>query len=101
MYRGLSMVTYYSGRGTALGKPPNLSSCARDYTESGGTRQRSLFHVLHSFSLRCSQCRYCQGMVPIASMLLCYFAPERAYALLVQLHDAYDMHDIFIPGFPG
>jgi len=66
-----------------------------------GLGQRSLFHVLHSFSLRCSQCGYCQGMGPIASMLLCYFAPERAYASLVLLHDAYHMHDIFSPGFPG
>ncbi len=34
-------------------------------------------------------------------MLLCYFEPERAYASLVHLHDAYHMHDIFSPGFPG
>jgi hypothetical protein len=40
-------------------------------------------------------------MGPIAAMLLCYFAPERAYASLVHLHDAYHMHDIFSPGFPG
>jgi len=66
-----------------------------------GLGQRSLFHVLHSFSLRCSECGYCQGMGPIASMLLCYLAPERAYASLVHLHDAYHMHDIFSPGFPG
>ncbi|KAI0307618.1 rab-GTPase-TBC domain-containing protein [Multifurca ochricompacta] len=66
-----------------------------------GLGQRSLFHVLHSFSLRCDQCGYCQGMGPIAAMLLCYFAPERAYASLVHLHDAYHMHDIFSPGFPG
>ncbi|KAH9056975.1 RabGAP/TBC [Lactarius vividus] len=66
-----------------------------------GLGQRSLFHVLHSFSLRCEQCGYCQGMGPIAAMLLCYFEPERAYASLVHLHDAYHMHDIFSPGFPG
>jgi hypothetical protein len=66
-----------------------------------GLGQRSLFHVLHSFSLHCGQCGYCQGMGPIAAMLLCYFEPERAYASLVHLHDAYHMHDIFSPGFPG
>ncbi|KAH9996533.1 hypothetical protein BJV77DRAFT_987543 [Russula vinacea] len=66
-----------------------------------GLGQRSLFHVLHSFSLHCDQCGYCQGMGPVAAMLLCYFAPERAYASLVHLHDAYHMHDIFSPGFPG
>jgi Rab-GTPase-TBC domain len=40
-------------------------------------------------------------MGPIAATLLCYFEPERVYAVLVQLHDAYSMHAIFSPGFPG
>ncbi|EPT03344.1 hypothetical protein FOMPIDRAFT_51550 [Fomitopsis schrenkii] len=66
-----------------------------------GQGQRSLFHVLHSFSLRCDTCGYCQGMGPIAATLLCYFEPERVYASLVRLHDAYQMHTIFSPGFPG
>lgn len=65
------------------------------------SRQRSLFHVLHSFSLRCSTCGYVQGMGPIAATLLCYFEPERVYASLVRLHDAYSLHTIFSPGFPG
>lgn len=63
--------------------------------------QCSLFHVLHSFSLRCSGCGYVQGMGPIAATLLCYFEPERVYASLVRLHDAYNMHTVFSPGFPG
>lgn len=66
-----------------------------------GQGQRSLFHVLHSLSLRCETCGYCQGMGPIAATLLCYFEPERVYASLVRIHDAYAMHDIFSPGFPG
>ncbi|KAJ7687356.1 rab-GTPase-TBC domain-containing protein [Mycena rosella] len=66
-----------------------------------GAGQRSLFHVLHCFSLRCSECGYVQGMGPIAATLLCYFEPEKAYASLVRLHDAYAMHAIFSPGFPG
>ncbi|KAL6303997.1 rab-GTPase-TBC domain-containing protein, partial [Sparassis latifolia] len=66
-----------------------------------GQGQRSLFHVLHCLSLRCDACGYCQGMGPIAATLLCYFEPERAYAALVLLHDAYTMHTIFSPGFPG
>ncbi|KAL1951377.1 hypothetical protein VTO73DRAFT_526 [Trametes versicolor] len=66
-----------------------------------GQGQRSLFHVLHSLSLRCDTCGYCQGMGPIAATLLCYFEPERAYASLVRLHDSYSMHSIFSPGFPG
>ncbi|KIY73428.1 RabGAP/TBC [Cylindrobasidium torrendii FP15055 ss-10] len=66
-----------------------------------GAGQRSLFHVLHSFSLRCEDCGYVQGMGPIAATLLCYFDAERVYASLVRLHDAYDLHSIFLPGFPG
>ncbi|GLB43592.1 putative protein with domain in Tre-2, BUB2p, and Cdc16p [Lyophyllum shimeji] len=66
-----------------------------------GAGQRSLFHVLHCFSLRCAKCGYVQGMGPIAATLLCYFDPERVYASLVRLHDAYSMHTVFSPGFPG
>jgi hypothetical protein len=40
------------------------------------TSQRSMFHVLHSFSLFCSTCGYCQGMGPLAATLLCYLEPE-------------------------
>lgn len=35
--------------------------------------QRSLFHVLHCFSMYCQECGYCQGMGPIAATLLSYF----------------------------
>ncbi|KAF9820059.1 hypothetical protein IEO21_01721 [Rhodonia placenta] len=66
-----------------------------------GQGQRSLFHVLHCLSLHCESCGYCQGMGPIAATFLCYFEPERAYASLVRLHDSYQMHTIFSPGFPG
>ena len=64
-------------------------------------RQRSLFRVLHSFSLRCSECGYCQGMGPIAATFLSYMDPKRVYAALVHLHNSYSMHNIFKPGFPG
>lgn len=40
-------------------------------------------------------------MGPIAATLLCYFEPERVYAALTRLHDAYAMHMVFSPGFPG
>ncbi|PPQ86964.1 hypothetical protein CVT25_009786 [Psilocybe cyanescens] len=66
-----------------------------------GAGQRSLFHVLHSFSLRCPSCGYVQGMGPIAATLLCYFEPERVYSSLVILHDFYKLHDVFNAGFPG
>ncbi|WWC63189.1 uncharacterized protein I303_105789 [Kwoniella dejecticola CBS 10117] len=66
-----------------------------------GAGQRNLWHVLHCFSQVCETCGYVQGMGPIAATLLCYFDPERAYTLLVRLHDVYGMHEIFEPGFPG
>jgi Rab-GTPase-TBC domain len=66
-----------------------------------GLGQRSLFHVLHAFSLLCPDCGYVQGMGPIAATLLCYYEPEKVYAVLVHLHDTYAMHTIFSPGFPG
>lgn len=40
-------------------------------------------------------------MGPIAATLLCYSEPEAVYAALVRLHDAYKLHEIFAPGFPG
>jgi len=66
-----------------------------------GLGQRSLFHVLHSFSLFCPECEYCQGMGPIAATLLSYLDPEHAYTGLIRIHDQYDMHSVFKPGFPG
>ncbi|KAF8588332.1 RabGAP/TBC [Ramaria rubella] len=66
-----------------------------------GLGQRSLFHVLHAFSLLCPDCGYVQGMGPIAATLLCYYEPEKVYTMLVHLHSAYAMHTIFSPGFPG
>lgn len=63
--------------------------------------QRSLFRVLHAFSLHCDECGYCQGMGPLAATLLCYYEPEKVYATLLHLHDEYAMHGLFSPGFPG
>ena len=43
-------------------------------------------------------------MGPLAATLLAYLREERAYAVLVRLHDVagvYGMHDIWRPGFPG
>lgn len=49
----------------------------------GLVSQRSLFHVLHCFSMYCSECGYCQGMGPIAATLLCYLdAPVSGELLL-------------------
>ncbi|KAJ8587048.1 hypothetical protein M405DRAFT_327137 [Rhizopogon salebrosus TDB-379] len=40
-------------------------------------------------------------MGPIATTLPCYFEPQKVYAALVRLHDTYNMHAIFSPGFLG
>lgn len=66
-----------------------------------GSGQCGLFAVLHATSLLCQECGYCQGMGPLAAVLLCYLTPTNAYSLLVQLHDDYSFHDFFRPGFPG
>lgn len=66
-----------------------------------GRGQRALFQVLHAFGMYCETCGYCQGMGPIAATLLNYFDAEMAYVAMVRLHDWYDFHQIFAPGFPG
>jgi hypothetical protein len=68
-----------------------------------GQGQRSLFHVLHAFSLHCPDCAYCQGMGPIVATLLVYFTPEKSYAIMLELHrrSFYGLHQTFSPGFPG
>lgn len=83
-----------------LDVPRTMRGHVQFHTRYGGG-QRGLFSVLHAASLMCSECGYCQGMGPLAAMLLCYLAPTDAYALLVQLHDDYHFHDFFRPGFPG
>lgn len=85
----------------ALGKSASSFHFFFDQVIDQMSSQRSLFHVLHSFSLRCGTCGYVQGMGPIAATLLSYMAPSLAYTSLVRLHDAYAMHSIFAPGFPG
>ncbi|KAG2022653.1 hypothetical protein CC2G_000387 [Coprinopsis cinerea AmutBmut pab1-1] len=66
-----------------------------------GAGQRSLFHVLHAFSLTCPVCGYVQGMGPLAATLLSYLPPSLSYTCLLRLHTSYNMHTIFSPGFPG
>lgn len=83
-----------------LDVPRTISGHIQFHTRYG-QGQRSLFHVLHSISLLCDQCGYCQGMGPIAATLLCYFTPERAYSTMVLLHNHLSLHSTFSPGFPG
>ncbi|CAO1628877.1 unnamed protein product [Parajaminaea phylloscopi] len=69
-----------------------------------GLGQRSLFKVLHAFSLHCTECGYCQGMGGVAVTLLCYFEEQGCWEMMRRLHDAkreFDLHQTFAPGFPG
>lgn len=40
-------------------------------------------------------------MGPIAATLLSYFEPDKVYTAFTRLHDAYSLHAMFSPGFPG
>lgn len=66
-----------------------------------GRGQRALFQVLHAFGMYCQTCGYCQGMGPIAATLLSYFDAEMAFVCMVRIHDAFNYHAVFAPGFPG
>lgn len=69
-----------------------------------GLGQRSLFKVLHAFSLHCTECGYCQGMGGVAVTLLCYMEERACWQMLQRLHDAkedFELHRTFAPGFPG
>ncbi|CAO1626757.1 unnamed protein product [Sympodiomycopsis kandeliae] len=86
-----------------LDVPRTISNHIQFHTRYG-QGQRSLFKVLHAFSLLCGDCGYCQGMGSLTVTLLCYFPEEVAYSVLVTLHDSvskYDLHQVFYPGFPG
>ena len=58
---------------------PRTISGQTQFVTRYGAGQRSLFHVLHCFSMRCEECEYVQGMGPIAATLLCYFEPEVSF----------------------
>lgn len=86
-----------------LDVPRTISNHIQFHTRYG-QGQRSLFKVLHCFSLLCADCGYCQGMGSLTVTLLCYFPEEVAYSVLVSLHDSsakFNLHQVFYPGFPG
>lgn len=64
-----------------------------------GKGQRSLFHLLHCFSLFCKDCGYCQGMGPIAATLLCYLTEEVSYDFLCSLHGR--VPSVHLPSSPA
>ncbi|WFD24491.1 hypothetical protein MEQU1_003193 [Malassezia equina] len=83
-----------------LDVPRTIRGHTRFYTRYG-RGQCELFGVLHTLSLLCTECGYCQGMGPVVAALLLHMPAAQALALLVRMHDAYGFHDIWRPGFPG
>lgn len=67
------------------------------FREANGTGQQSLFNVLKCFSLVRKEISYCQGLAPVASILLMNMPPSHAFWSLLAISDHY------IPGYyqPG
>ncbi|GAA5890532.1 hypothetical protein JCM8208_004904 [Rhodotorula glutinis] len=100
-YEALVAAPYVQDVQIDLDVPRTISGHVMFHTRYG-QGQRSLFHVLHAFGLRCEDIGgYCQGMGSLAATLLCYFEPERAYVAMCRLFDQYRLAHIFAPGFPG
>lgn len=83
-----------------LDVPRTVRGHERFYTRYG-RGQCELFRVLHAMSLVCPESNYCQGMGPAAAMLLMHMPPDRAFLVLVRMHDAYAFRELYRPGFPG
>ncbi|RUS17086.1 rab-GTPase-TBC domain-containing protein [Endogone sp. FLAS-F59071] len=66
--------------------------------------QRILFNVLRAFSSYDKEVGYCQGMTNVAATLLMFFEEEvsqKTFIILTHLFRRYNLHNLFIPGFPA
>lgn len=63
------------------------------FCEPNGTGQQSLFNVLKCFSMVRKEISYCQGLGPVASILLMNMPPSHAFWSLVAITDHY------VPGY--
>lgn len=63
------------------------------FREPGGPGQQSLFNVLKCFSIIRKEISYCQGLAPVASILLMNMPPSHAFWSLVAITDHY------VPGY--
>ncbi|ORY77806.1 rab-GTPase-TBC domain-domain-containing protein [Protomyces lactucae-debilis] len=61
--------------------------------------QRFLFNILHALTLQFPESGYVQGMPSIAATLLCFYAEERAFAVMCWLWTERRMQDLYKPGF--
>lgn len=63
------------------------------FREADGPGQQSLFNVLKCFSIVRKEISYCQGLAPVASILLMNMPPSHAFWSLVAITDHY------VPGY--
>lgn len=63
------------------------------FREANGPGQQSLFNVLKCFSIARKEISYCQGLAPVASILLMNMPPSHAFWSLIAIADQY------VPGY--
>ena len=63
--------------------------------------QRLLFRVLHCLSIYFPDTGYVQGMAALAATLLCYFAEEMTFVMLVRLWQLRGLERLYQSGFEG
>lgn len=63
------------------------------FREANGPGQQSLYNVLKCFSIVRKEISYCQGLAPVASILLMNMPPSHAFWSLVAITDHY------VPGY--
>uniref|UniRef100_A0A6G1SED3 TBC1 domain family member 10A n=1 Tax=Aceria tosichella TaxID=561515 RepID=A0A6G1SED3_9ACAR len=68
------------------------------FREANGPGQQSLFNVLKCFSIVRKEISYCQGLAPVASILLMNMPPSHAFWSLVAITDHY-VPGYYLPGF--
>lgn len=68
------------------------------FREANGPGQQSLYSVLKCFSIVRKEISYCQGLAPVASILLMNMPPSHAFWSLVAITDHY-VPGYYLPGF--
>ncbi|KAF2402424.1 RabGAP/TBC [Trichodelitschia bisporula] len=63
--------------------------------------QRLLFRVLHAMALYFPRTGYVQGMACLAATLLCYYAEEEAFVMMVRLWQLRGLERLYADGFDG
>ncbi|KAI4142328.1 MAG: hypothetical protein L6R39_004981, partial [Caloplaca ligustica] len=63
--------------------------------------QRLLFRVLHALSIYFPDTGYVQGMAALAATLLCYYAEDMAFVMLVRLWQLRGLERLYQSGFDG